>query len=80
MHGGGLHERTHSPHGDLLVSKEMMNLHHSPGARQRILEQISTGKSRKRIADELFIDLETVKSHIKNIYSQAGCTLPKLRR
>ncbi len=33
-----------------------------------ILEQISTGKSRKRIADELFIDLETVKSHIKNIY------------
>lgn len=33
-----------------------------------ILEQISTGKSRKRIAQELFIDLETVKSHIKNIY------------
>ncbi len=33
-----------------------------------ILEQISTGKSRKRIADELYIDLETVKSHIKNIY------------
>ncbi len=33
-----------------------------------ILEQISTGKSRKRIAEELFIDLETVKSHIKNIY------------
>ena len=32
-----------------------------------ILEQISTGKSRKRIAEELFIDLETVKSHIKNI-------------
>ncbi len=33
-----------------------------------ILEQIATGKSRKRIAQELFIDLETVKSHIKNIY------------
>jgi DNA-binding NarL/FixJ family response regulator len=35
-----------------------------------ILEQIATGKSRKRIADELFIDLETVKSHIKNIYTK----------
>ncbi len=35
-----------------------------------ILEQIATGKSRKRIADELFIDLETVKSHIKNIYNK----------
>lgn len=33
-----------------------------------ILEQISIGKSRKRIAEELYIDLETVKSHIKNIY------------
>ncbi|MCU7695158.1 response regulator [Haoranjiania flava] len=35
-----------------------------------ILEQISEGKSRTRIAAQLFIDLETVKSHIKNIYSK----------
>lgn len=35
-----------------------------------VLEQIATGKSRKRIAEELFIDLETVKSHVKNIYSK----------
>ncbi|MCC6185733.1 MAG: response regulator transcription factor [Chitinophagaceae bacterium] len=35
-----------------------------------ILEHIAVGKSRKRIAEELFIDLETVKSHIKNIYQK----------
>jgi DNA-binding CsgD family transcriptional regulator len=29
---------------------------------------VSIGKSRSQIARELFIDLETVKSHIKNIY------------
>lgn len=33
-----------------------------------ILEQIANGKSRSKIAKEMFIDLETVKSHIKNIY------------
>lgn len=35
-----------------------------------ILEQISNGKTRRSIADEMFIDLETVKSHLKNIYSK----------
>lgn len=35
-----------------------------------ILEHIAVGKSRKKIAEELFIDLETVKSHIKNIYQK----------
>lgn len=35
-----------------------------------ILEHIALGKSRKKIAEELFIDLETVKSHIKNIYQK----------
>jgi DNA-binding NarL/FixJ family response regulator len=34
----------------------------------QILEQIGNGKSRSQIARELFIDLETVRSHIKNIY------------
>jgi DNA-binding NarL/FixJ family response regulator len=36
----------------------------------QILEQIAEGKSKGRIAAELFIDLETVKSHVKNIYSK----------
>jgi DNA-binding NarL/FixJ family response regulator len=34
----------------------------------QILELVGNGKSRSQIAKELFIDLETVKSHIKNIY------------
>jgi len=29
---------------------------------------LAVGKSRSKIATELFIDLETVKTHIKNIY------------
>ena len=33
-----------------------------------ILENIAEGKSRTKIATQLFIDLETVKTHIKNIY------------
>ncbi|MEK7255473.1 MAG: response regulator transcription factor, partial [Bacteroidota bacterium] len=35
-----------------------------------ILERISEGKSRTKIAQELFIDVETVKTHIKNIYDK----------
>lgn len=35
-----------------------------------ILEQVANGKSRSKIAKQMFIDLETVKSHIKNIYSK----------
>lgn len=36
----------------------------------QILEGVAEGKSRTRIASELFIDKETVKTHIKNIYSK----------
>ncbi|HRP89351.1 MAG TPA: response regulator transcription factor [Edaphocola sp.] len=35
-----------------------------------ILELIVAGKTRRKIADELFIDPETVKSHMKNIYAK----------
>jgi DNA-binding NarL/FixJ family response regulator len=34
----------------------------------QILEQIADGKSRSQVAKELFIDLETVRTHIKKIY------------
>jgi DNA-binding NarL/FixJ family response regulator len=36
----------------------------------QILELIGDGKNRSQIANELFIDLETVRTHIKNIYSK----------
>ncbi|RYZ98956.1 MAG: response regulator transcription factor [Sphingobacteriaceae bacterium] len=34
----------------------------------QILELIAEGKNRSQVAKELFIDLETVRSHVKNIY------------
>lgn len=66
MEGGG----PMSAHVARMVISSFKRNEHTPLTRREteLLEQIATGKSRKRIADELFIDLETVKSHIKNIY------------
>jgi DNA-binding NarL/FixJ family response regulator len=66
MEGGG----PMSAHIARMVIKSFQRNEASPLTKREteILEQIATGKSRKRIAQELFIDLETVKSHIKNIY------------
>lgn len=36
----------------------------------QILQLVGEGKSRSQIANELFIDLETVKSHIRNTYQK----------
>jgi len=35
-----------------------------------ILQLVMAGKKRNEIADELFVELVTVKTHIKNIYSK----------
>jgi DNA-binding NarL/FixJ family response regulator len=66
MDGGG----PMSAHIARMVIQSFQRAEESPLTRREteVLEQIATGKSRKRIADELFIDLVTVKSHLKNIY------------
>jgi DNA-binding NarL/FixJ family response regulator len=53
-----------------MVIKSFQRNQESPLAKRetQILEQIADGKSRSNIAKDLFIDLETVRSHIKNIY------------
>ncbi|GAB3427077.1 response regulator [Niabella aquatica] len=54
----------------LQVMKHFQKNINSPLTRREteILECIAAGKSRTKIAAALFIDKETVKSHIKNIY------------
>jgi len=53
-----------------MVIKSFQRNQESPLSKRetQILEQIADGKSRSQIAKDLFIDLETVRSHIKNIY------------
>ena len=53
-----------------MVIKSFQKNQESPLSKRetQILELIAEGKSRSQIAKDLFIDLETVRSHIKNIY------------
>ena len=53
-----------------MVIKSFQRNQESPLSKRetQILEQIADGKSRSQVAKDLFIDLETVRSHIKNIY------------
>jgi DNA-binding NarL/FixJ family response regulator len=61
-----------SAHIARMVIQSFQRSTQSPLTRREteVLEHIATGKSRRRIAEELFVDLETVKSHIKNIYAK----------
>ena len=53
-----------------MVIKSFQKNQESPLSKRetQILEMVSEGKSRSQIANELFIDWETVKTHIKNVY------------
>jgi len=61
-----------SPNVARLVIGSFQKNKNSPLSKREteILEQIASGKSGTKIAKELFIDAETVKSHIKNIYAK----------
>lgn len=56
----------------LVIKSFHKNTAASPLTRREteILEMVAAGKSRSKIAAELFVDVETVKSHIKNIYAK----------
>lgn len=68
MHGGG----SLSASVAKLVIQSFRKNQDTPLTKRetQILEGIAEGKSRTRIASDLFIDKETVKTHIKNIYSK----------
>lgn len=53
-----------------LVIRSFQKNQESPLSKRetQILELIAEGKNRSQVAKELFIDLETVRSHVKNIY------------
>ncbi|QNL22171.1 response regulator transcription factor [Hyphobacterium sp. CCMP332] len=52
-----------------VVNSFQRNLHSPLTAREtEVLELLSKGKSYSTIADELFVNKETIRTHIKNIY------------
>jgi DNA-binding NarL/FixJ family response regulator len=55
-----------------MVIKSFQKNQESPLSKRetQILEMLSEGKSRSQIANELFIEWETVKTHIKNVYTK----------
>lgn len=55
----------------LVVASFQRNLNSPLSAREtEVLNLLATGKSYSVIASELYVDKETIKSHIKNIYSK----------
>jgi len=66
MQGGG----PMSPNVSKKVIMSLQKNQHSPLTKRetQILELIAEGKDRGQIATQLFIDVETVKTHVKNIY------------
>ncbi len=49
---------------------------------QEMLEQLSKGFRYKEIADKLYVSIETVRTHIRNIYEklQVNCRVEALKK
>lgn len=39
---------------------------------RKVIELIQLGKKNQEIADELFVDISTIKTHVNNIYKKTG--------
>ncbi len=68
MNGGGVM----SPDIASLVIQSFQKNTNTPLSKResQVLEGISIGKSRRKMAEEMFLDIETIKTHIKNIYQK----------
>ncbi|WP_339815017.1 helix-turn-helix transcriptional regulator [uncultured Imperialibacter sp.] len=61
--------------GDFSVSLEELNDRLSTPTSEReydVLKMVFTQKTNQEIADELFLSINTVKSHLKNLYDKLG--------
>nr|WP_321355479.1 helix-turn-helix transcriptional regulator [uncultured Draconibacterium sp.] len=67
-----MRKRENDPENNLKPLYEGLTL-----KQQEILSLLAAGKTNKEIAQELFVELSTVKTHINNIYRQLGVSTRK---
>ena len=66
-------ERVLSPQAAGVLADRVMNPDEALSAREiEILQAVKTGASNRQIADQLFISLATVKTHLIHIYEKLG--------
>ncbi|AKV59459.1 response regulator [Corynebacterium riegelii] len=66
-------ERVLSPQAAGVLADRVMNPNEALSAREiEILQALKTGASNRQIADQLFISLATVKTHLIHIYEKLG--------
>ena len=56
----------------MLPAEDIFQKHHISPREQEVIELILQGYSNTKIAETLFISLNTVKKHVRNIYPKFG--------